>query len=131
MHTPRITAYQPFEESHTMFRYQPYERFHVSLGTRHTTISIDRTLYLLMSLQLGAQPNTRAAHRAVRTWLQQHLDRNGDPRQHRISHWLRGKIAEALIGPALKQKYDEWFDSEIDKHDPRETSPLTQRDRSL
>lgn len=63
--------------------------------------------------------------------LQIHLDKNGDPDQTRISHWLRGKIAEALISPTLKQKYDEWCESEWTKEYPFRPACLTERDRSL
>lgn len=95
-----------------------YERFHVSLGTRRTTISVDRILSTLMSLHLGAQPNTPAAHLALRKWLQMHLDRNADPHQRDLTHWLRGKIAEALISVDLKQKYDQWCETEWITHYP-------------
>ena len=108
-----------------------YERFHVSLGSRRTTISIDRMLCLLMSLQLGVQPNSPAAHLALRQWLQQQLDRNADPHRANVSHWLRGEIAEALIGPELKRKYGEWLDSQLHKNYPPTSVPLTERDRSL
>lgn len=108
-----------------------YERFHVSLGARRTTISIDKTLAILMSLQLGEQPNTAAAHLALRQWLQAHLDRNGDERQARVSQWLQTRIAEALISGQLKQKYDDWHASEWITEYPSQPAQLTQRDRSL
>jgi hypothetical protein len=108
-----------------------YERFHVSLGARRTTISIDKTLSILMSLALGAQPNTPAAHLALREWLQMHLNKNGDPHQNNVSHWLRGKIAEALIGTDLRQKYDQWCEDEWIKDYPAPPRKLTERDRSL
>jgi hypothetical protein len=37
-----------------------YDRFHVCLDARRTTISIDKTLAILMSLQLGESPDTPA-----------------------------------------------------------------------
>jgi hypothetical protein len=108
-----------------------YERFHVSLGARRTTISIDKTLSILMSLQLDKKPNTTAAHLALRQWLQAHLDRNGDERQARVSQWLQTKIAEALISGELKQKYADWHLSEWIKDYPSRPGELTQCDRSL
>ena len=95
-----------------------YERFHVSLGAKRTTISIDKTLSILMSLQLSEKPNTPAARLALRQWLQAHLDRNGDEHQARVSQWLQAKIAEALIGTELKQKYEDWHLSEWIKDYP-------------
>jgi hypothetical protein len=89
-----------------------YERFHVILGSRRTTISVDKTLSILMSLELGLQPNTPAAHLALRLWLQALLDRNSDPHQIHVSQWLQAKIAEALISPALKEKYAKWCEAE-------------------
>jgi hypothetical protein len=116
---------------YTFERTYLYERFHVSLGAKRTTISIDKTLSILMSLQLGAPPNTPDAHLTLRQWLQMHLDRNGDPQQTNISHWLRGKIAEALIGADLKHKYDQWCEAEWIKHYPPQARDLTARDHSL
>jgi hypothetical protein len=92
-----------------------YERYHVNLGHKRTTISVDKTLSILMSLHLNTQPNTHSAHLAVRAWLQARLDENNDPGRIRVSQWLQGRLAEALVGPALKQKYDAWRDSELDK----------------
>lgn len=108
-----------------------YERYHVSLGAKRTTISIDKTLSTLMSLHLGAQPNTPAARLAVCEWLQVHLDKNGDPDQARVSQWLQGKISEALISPSLREKYDEWCDSEWIKEYPLRPNNLTERDRPM
>jgi hypothetical protein len=92
-----------------------YERYHVKLGRKRTTISVDKTLSTLMSLHLNTQPNTPSAHLAVRTWLQARLDQNNDPGRTRTSQWLHGELVVALIGPALKQKYDAWIDSELDR----------------
>jgi hypothetical protein len=112
--------------------YKRNERFHVRLGARTTTVSVDNTLSILLSLQLGTEPHTPAAHRALRQWLQARLDKHGDASRACVSQWLRGEIAEALISPALKQRYDAWWDAQLDNTVSRERScPLTERDRSL
>lgn len=108
-----------------------YERYHVSLGTKRTTISIDKTLSILMSLHLGTQPNTPSAHLAVRQWLQGRLDDNKDADQVRVSQWLHGKLTEALITGELKQKYDAWSETGWIKYYPPQADHLTERDRSM
>ncbi len=50
-------------------------RFHVRLGDKRTTVSIDRTLTELMALKLGEQPYSEEAHQAIR------LCRTGSMRQ--------------------------------------------------
>jgi len=108
-----------------------YDRYHVSLGHKRTTISLDKTLSTLMSLHLDTQPNTRSAHLAVRTWLQARLDQHNDPGRAYVSQWLQSRLVEALIGPALKQKYDAWLDSELDKRLSVDHANLTERKHRL
>lgn len=45
------------------------QRYHVTLGSRRTTVSLDNFLSLLLSLKLGHTPQTPQAQRAVRHWL--------------------------------------------------------------
>lgn len=53
-------------------------RYHVTLGARHTAVSLHNRLSALLSLKLGLATGTAAAQRAVRHWLQARLDDNGD-----------------------------------------------------
>ncbi len=108
-----------------------YERYHVSLGRKRTTISVDKMLSTLMSLHLNTQPNTRSARLAVRAWLQARLDENNDPGRSRVSQWLHGELVEALIAPALKQKYHAWLDSELDNTLSDRPHHLTQQEHRL
>lgn len=90
-------------------------RYHVSLGMRRTTISLDNTLAVLLSLKLGEQPRTPAAHAAVRQWLQARLDEHGDPQRIHVSQWLQTHVVEALLSLELRTKYDHWILSSPDK----------------
>jgi len=111
------------EKARTMSHYQHertyrYERYHVSLGDKRTTASIDKTLSNLLSLHLGQQPDTVPAQLAVRNWLQARLDYNKDPDQTRVSQWLQSQVAQALISPALLEKYEHWISSQWIKDYP-------------
>jgi hypothetical protein len=55
----------------------PYRRFHLTV-TRHgetlrTTVSLEPLVADLLAVSLGETPRTRAAHTAVRAWLDKSL----------------------------------------------------------
>jgi hypothetical protein len=47
------------------------ERYHVRLGRRRTTVTVDTIVAEYLALHLGIEPGTVEAHSAVREWLQQ------------------------------------------------------------
>ena len=73
------------------------QRYHVTLGLRHTTVSLDNNLSVLLSLKLGFTPATPPAQRAVRHWLQARLDEHGDYGRVHTSQWLSEQVLHALI----------------------------------
>lgn len=85
------------------------KRFHVTLGDRRTTVSVDKTLSTLLALHLGTIPDSPEAHGAVRAWLQARLDEESDPGRIGASHWLQGRVVEALVDKELSRKYGEWI----------------------
>ena len=84
-------------------------KYHIKLGLKRTTVSLDKMLSDILSLKLGTVPESREAHATVREWLQAHLDRNGDIRQVRVSQWLHGKAIEEIASPDLREQYIDWF----------------------
>ncbi len=48
--------------------------YHVLLGKRRTTVSLDQTISVLLSLKLDHDPGTQDAHSAVRAYLQVRTD---------------------------------------------------------
>ena len=91
------------------------QRYHVTLGKKRTTVSLDNRLSILLSLQLGQQPQTSQAHTAVRQWLQARLDYGNDPGRSRTSQWLNSEVVQALITPELEKRYGQWILSSLDK----------------
>ncbi|HMB03282.1 MAG TPA: hypothetical protein VKP69_06015, partial [Isosphaeraceae bacterium] len=62
--------------------------YHVQLGKRRTTVSLDQIISVLLSLKLDHDPGTQDAHSAVRGYLQEKLDALNDPRWTSVSQWL-------------------------------------------
>lgn len=85
------------------------ERYHVRLGERRTTVCLETTLSVLLSLHLGLEPGTIGTHSAIRGWLQERIDRVNDPGRIRVSQWLQREIVEALISRELAEKYGKWL----------------------
>lgn len=85
------------------------ERYHVRLGQRRTTVSLDNTLSDYLALSLGATPQSPAAHQAVRQWLQHRLDLNADPRRCRVSQYLQAEAIEHIADKQLSSAYTEWL----------------------
>ncbi len=88
-------------------------RFHVRLGDKRTTVSIDRTLAELMALKLGEQPYSVEAHQAIRLWLQDRIDEANDPGRYKVSQWLQSEIIHVLVDKNVSKRYWEWFDAHI------------------
>lgn len=84
-------------------------RYHVQLGIKRTTVSLDETLADLLALQLNQQPHTPEAHTAVRAWLQRQLEADNDPYRARVSQWLQGQVILALVDKKLSDAYGDWL----------------------
>jgi hypothetical protein len=96
------------------------ERYHVRLGKRRTTVTVDTIVAEYLALHLGIEPGSVAAHSAVREWLQRQLDDNNDPGRRRTSQWLLGQILAALARPSLVGVYGQWLDTKIARLRARE-----------
>ncbi len=83
-------------------------RYHVYVGERRTTVSLDAALEALLVLRLGKQPGTRAAHRAVQRWLQAQLDEHDDPGRLQVSQWLQSQVIFEIADASLDQQYTDW-----------------------
>ena len=84
-------------------------RYHVTLGQRRTTVSLDILLSSLLAIRLGSPPQSPQAHGAVRAWLQHTLDQANDPGRILVSQWLRDQALLFLVEPALVEAYLDWL----------------------
>lgn len=91
---------------------KPINRYHIRMGTKRTTISLDTMLSTLLALKLQHQPHTLAAHMAIRNWLQEQIDRQNDPDRTRTSQWLQGEAFLAIADKKLSEEYFDWLLSE-------------------
>lgn len=85
------------------------KRHHVTLGPKRTTVTLDRTLSILLSLQLGHTPETPQAQQAVRRWLQARIDESGDYGRYLVSEWLQKEVIFTLIPRELNARYGDWL----------------------
>jgi hypothetical protein len=91
------------------------ERYHVRLGKRRTTVTMDTIVSEYLTLYLRVDPGSVQAHSAVRAWLQERLDESNDPGRFRVSQWLLGQTVEAVARPSLVEAYGRWLDIKISK----------------
>ena len=85
------------------------DRYHVVLGKKSTTVTVDKTLADLLALKLGHDPRSADAHFAVRAYLQEKLDEKNDAGQTSVSQWLREEVLLELVDKRLSDKYWRWF----------------------
>ena len=90
--------------------------YHVQLGKRRTTVSLDQIISILLSLKLDHDPGTEDAHSAVRAYLQEKLDVKNDPDWTSVSQWLRKEVVLDLLDKKLSAKYETWFDEKAWDH---------------
>jgi len=81
------------------------KRYHVTLGSKRTTVSLDTLLSDLLAIRLGCMPWSPDAHLTVRLWLQQQLDRDNDPGRCLVSQWLRDEALLFLVDKSLSEAY--------------------------
>jgi hypothetical protein len=81
------------------------KRYHVTLGSKRTTVSLDTVLSSLLAIRLGSMPQSPEAHTAVRAWLQQQLDKANDPGRCLLSQWLRDQALLFLVDKRLSDTY--------------------------
>lgn len=91
-----------------------YERYHVKLGKKRTTVTLDTLLSTLLSLKLNVTPESREAHKVIGQWLQARLDENNDPGRVLVSSWLQNQVMLYLLEDTpLDRKYGEWILSQL------------------
>jgi hypothetical protein len=90
------------------------DRYHVVLGKKSTTVTVNKTLSDLLALKLGYDPKTEDARAAVRDYLQEKLDDKNDPGRTSVSQWLRQEVLLDLVEKKLSDKYWRWFDTWFD-----------------
>jgi hypothetical protein len=90
------------------------DRYHVVLGKKSTTVTVDKTLCDLLALKLGHDPRSDDARAAIRAYLQEKLDDKNDPRQTSVSQWLRQEVLLDLVDKKLSGKYWRWFEAWVD-----------------
>jgi hypothetical protein len=85
------------------------DRYHVVLGKKSTTVTVDTLISDLLALKLGYDPKSEDARAAVRGYLQEKLDETNDPGRTSVSQWLRQEVLLDLVEKKLSDKYWRWF----------------------
>ncbi len=85
------------------------KRYHLRLGSKRTTVSLDNMVSDLLAIRLGSVPQSPQAHGSVRAWLQQRLDWDNDPGRLRVSQWLTDQALLFLVDNTLSDTYFDWL----------------------
>jgi hypothetical protein len=88
-------------------------RFHVRLGGKRTTVTLDSPIPELLALSLKVELHTPLATTAIQQWLQEKLDADGDPGRIRVSQWLRGRAIFHLLDKNIAKRYTIWLNKQI------------------
>jgi len=84
-------------------------RFHLRLGQRRTTVTLDTMIASYLAIHLGCTPETPLAHQTVRCWLQQRLDEHNDPGRCAVSQWLKREVLEVIVDTHVSTAYSHWL----------------------
>lgn len=88
-----------------------YIRYHIELGGKRTTISLDEAIASLLAFKLGSSPEAEDVHEIVRKWLQQLVDQRkhkGRYRLSQLSSTLRELVITHLVDKRLSERYWDW-----------------------
>jgi hypothetical protein len=102
-----------------------HQRYHVLVGKRRTTVSLDGGLAALLALRLGEDPGTPSAGRRVRAWLQERTaaDSGGAGLNRRL---IRHALLE-VADKELSARCAAWLDGSAAS---AERPPRAPRDRA-
>ena len=87
-------------------------RYHLDLGQKRTTVSLDETVSVMLAFKLlCGSPDDESAHATVREWLQEFVDTRkykGRYRSPDLSASVREHALMFLVDKTLSTKYWRW-----------------------
>ena len=86
-------------------------RYHLDLGHKRTTVSLDETVSAMLGFRLCGSPDDVGAHAAIREWLQEFVDERkyeGEYRLPELSALVREYAIMFLVDKKLSTKYWNW-----------------------
>ncbi len=86
-------------------------RYHLDLGQKRTTVSLDETVAAMLAYKLCGSPDDESAHATVREWLQEFVDTRkfkGRYRSPDLSAAVREHALMFLVDKKLSTKYWCW-----------------------
>ena len=88
------------------------KRYHIDLGHRRTTVSLNPVIAGALALKHGVSPDDDAAHAVVRLWLQDWVDARNSGENYepwRLSRHLQQAAILFLLDRELRPKVEEWI----------------------
>ena len=87
------------------------DRYHIQLDDRRTTVTLDIILSSFLAIKLGEVPESKAAHSAVREWLETTIKskHGNDQSSGRVSQWIRHYAIREIAAPELEAAYVKWM----------------------
>jgi len=88
-----------------------FVRYHLDLGHKRTTISLDETVADLLAFKLCGSPGDEDAHSTVRNWLQEYVDQHKYKGRYNLSDLsaaLREYAILFLVDKRLSTKFWDW-----------------------
>ena len=88
-----------------------FDRYHLDLGQKRTTVSLDETVSAMLAFKLCVSPDDESAHATVREWLQEFVDTRkykGRYRSPDLSASVREYALMFLVDKKLSTKYWRW-----------------------
>lgn len=84
-------------------------RYHITIDSKRTTVSLDNILSELLAIKLGCVPNTQQSHRQIRIWLELQAKKYGRKRSVRVSQFLQQIVCLEIADNMLSKTYWDWF----------------------
>lgn len=73
------------------------QKFHLQVGAKRTTVTLDIIISEYLALHLEAEPGTPGAALVIRRWMQAKVDGiKGEPPQ-KLSRWLASEALSELV----------------------------------
>ena len=80
--------------------------YHVNMEKGRTTLKLPKILSEMLAIKFNVQPRTREAHKIIRDWLQDKLNR--DPVRIHVSQWVTAEAIAEVTDEKLRRKHQNW-----------------------
>jgi hypothetical protein len=90
--------------------------YRIKVGKKATTFTLDEMMASAFAVNRGLDPDSDEAHKAIRKFAQELIDRAGDTDMVRVSHYIQKYIILDLMKPEAAERWWDWETKRLEEN---------------